>query len=60
MHWLLIHFVDSQMLISLQGRRVLITPNTKPGKEIISSLVKAVQGEVCSFLKLYMIRMFMS
>ncbi|KAF3943355.1 hypothetical protein CMV_030082 [Castanea mollissima] len=29
----------------LKGRRVLITPNTKPGKEIISSLVKAVQGE---------------
>nr|POE50222.1 pax-interacting protein 1 [Quercus suber] len=29
----------------LKGRRVLITPNTKPGKEIISSLVKAVKGE---------------
>ncbi|KAK7860435.1 pax-interacting protein 1 [Quercus suber] len=29
----------------LKGRRVLITPNTKPGKEIISSLVKAVEGE---------------
>ncbi|XP_027360304.1 uncharacterized protein LOC113868680 isoform X2 [Abrus precatorius] len=28
----------------LEGRRVLITPNTKPSKEIISSLVKAVQG----------------
>ncbi|PON80285.1 BRCT domain containing protein [Parasponia andersonii] len=29
----------------LQGLRVLITPNTKPGIEIISSLVKAVQGQ---------------
>ncbi|KAF5452405.1 hypothetical protein F2P56_027406 [Juglans regia] len=29
----------------LKGRRVLITPNTKPGKEIISNLVKAVQGQ---------------
>lgn len=29
----------------LQGRRVLITPKTKPGKEIISSLVKAVRGQ---------------
>lgn len=34
---------------SLQGSRVFITPNTKPGKEIISCLVKAVQGQVCSF-----------
>ncbi|KAE8076887.1 hypothetical protein FH972_015509 [Carpinus fangiana] len=30
----------------LKGRRVLVTPNTKPGKETISSLVKAVQGQV--------------
>lgn len=29
----------------LQGRKVLITPNTKPGKEIIASLVKAVDGQ---------------
>ncbi|KAF5736917.1 BRCT domain-containing DNA repair protein putative isoform 1 [Tripterygium wilfordii] len=29
----------------LQGQRVLITPNTQPGKEIISSLVKAVHGQ---------------
>ncbi|KAG6758851.1 hypothetical protein POTOM_035313 [Populus tomentosa] len=29
----------------LQGRRVLITPKTKPGKEIISSLVKGVRGQ---------------
>ncbi|KAG5236066.1 pax transcription activation domain interacting protein [Salix suchowensis] len=29
----------------LHGRRVLITPKTKPGKEIISSLVKAVHGQ---------------
>lgn len=29
----------------LKGRRVLITPNTKPGKETISSLIKAVQGQ---------------
>ncbi|XP_076891731.1 uncharacterized protein LOC143543250 [Bidens hawaiensis] len=28
----------------LKGYRVLITPNTKPGKEILSSLVKAVHG----------------
>ncbi|KAK9065584.1 hypothetical protein SSX86_014985 [Deinandra increscens subsp. villosa] len=28
----------------LKGQRVLITPNTKPGKEILSSLVKAVHG----------------
>uniref|UniRef100_A0A803NA45 BRCT domain-containing protein n=1 Tax=Chenopodium quinoa TaxID=63459 RepID=A0A803NA45_CHEQI len=29
----------------LQGKRVLITPNAKPGKEVISSLVKAVHGQ---------------
>lgn len=29
----------------LEGRRVLITPNTKPSKEIISSLVSAVHGQ---------------
>ncbi|XWS53687.1 hypothetical protein CRYUN_Cryun10bG0021900 [Craigia yunnanensis] len=29
----------------LQGRRVLITPNMKPGKEIISHLVTAVHGQ---------------
>ncbi|KAL0537948.1 hypothetical protein IC582_026940 [Cucumis melo] len=29
----------------LEGRRVLITPNTKPGIAIISSLVKAVKGQ---------------
>lgn len=29
----------------LQGRRVFITPNTKPGKEIIAALVKAVHGQ---------------
>ncbi|KAK7359648.1 hypothetical protein VNO77_01610 [Canavalia gladiata] len=29
----------------LKGRRVLITPNAKPSKEIISSLVRAVQGQ---------------
>lgn len=28
----------------LQGLKVLITPNTKPGKEILASLVKAVHG----------------
>ncbi|XP_071730422.1 uncharacterized protein [Rutidosis leptorrhynchoides] len=28
----------------LKGFKVLITPNTKPGKEILSSLVKAVHG----------------
>ncbi|XP_039029777.1 uncharacterized protein LOC120164084 isoform X1 [Hibiscus syriacus] len=30
----------------LQGQRVLITPNTKPGKETISRLVTAVHGQV--------------
>lgn len=30
----------------LKGHRVLITPNTKPGKEILSSLVKLVGGVV--------------
>ncbi|XP_048428065.1 uncharacterized protein LOC103943604 isoform X2 [Pyrus x bretschneideri] len=29
----------------LEGRKVFITPNTKPGKDIISSLVKAVRGQ---------------
>ncbi|CAH1423881.1 unnamed protein product [Lactuca virosa] len=29
-----------------KGHRVLITPNTKPGKEILASLVKAVGGVV--------------
>ncbi|XP_061991383.1 uncharacterized protein LOC133709607 [Rosa rugosa] len=29
----------------LKDRKVFITPNTKPGKEIISSLVKAVNGQ---------------
>ncbi|KAH0992856.1 hypothetical protein GBA52_004339 [Prunus armeniaca] len=29
----------------LQDRKVFITPNTKPGKEIISNLVKAVKGQ---------------
>ncbi|XP_039057803.1 uncharacterized protein LOC120201214 isoform X2 [Hibiscus syriacus] len=29
----------------LQGRRVLITPNTKPGKETISRLVTSVNGQ---------------
>ncbi|KAL6571554.1 hypothetical protein OROHE_003197 [Orobanche hederae] len=28
----------------LQGQKVLVTPNTKPGKDILSSLVKAVHG----------------
>lgn len=37
----------------LQGRRVLITPNAKPSKEIISGLVKAVQGQVCRFLSVF-------
>ncbi|KNA09244.1 hypothetical protein SOVF_154950 [Spinacia oleracea] len=29
----------------LEGKRVLITPNAKPGKEVILSLVKAVHGQ---------------
>jgi len=33
----------------VQGRRVLITPNVKPSKEIVSGLVKAVHGQVCCF-----------
>lgn len=32
----------------LQGLKVLVTPNTKPGKDIIANLVKAVQGLVRS------------
>lgn len=28
----------------LQGQKVFVTPNTKPGKDIITNLVKAVQG----------------
>ncbi|KAE9453224.1 hypothetical protein C3L33_14889, partial [Rhododendron williamsianum] len=28
----------------LQGQKVLITPNTKPGKEILANLVRAVHG----------------
>lgn len=30
----------------LQGRKVFITPNVKPDKEMITSLVKAVRGQV--------------
>ncbi|KAL8486294.1 hypothetical protein ACS0TY_022637 [Phlomoides rotata] len=30
----------------LQGQKVLVTPNTKPGKDILANLVKAVQGLV--------------
>ncbi|XP_058210195.1 uncharacterized protein LOC131322759 isoform X3 [Rhododendron vialii] len=30
----------------LQGQKVLITPNTKPCKELLASLVKAVHGQV--------------
>ncbi|XP_047158124.1 uncharacterized protein LOC124828787 isoform X1 [Vigna umbellata] len=30
----------------LKGRRVLITPNTKPSKEMISNLARAVHGQV--------------
>jgi len=48
------------MITSLQGRRVLVTPNTKPGKETISSLVKAVQGQVQSFAGYSIIHMFTS
>ncbi|KAJ4968999.1 hypothetical protein NE237_015700 [Protea cynaroides] len=29
----------------LQGKQVFITPNVKPGKEVIASLVKAVHGQ---------------
>ncbi|KAM7521529.1 hypothetical protein LguiA_011431 [Lonicera macranthoides] len=32
----------------LKGRRVFITTNVKPGKEIVETLVKAVCGQVCS------------
>ncbi|GAB4829706.1 hypothetical protein Ancab_019358 [Ancistrocladus abbreviatus] len=30
----------------LEGYRVYVTPNTKPGKEVIASLVKAAHGQV--------------
>ena len=33
--------------ISRQDKRVCITQNVKPNKEMITSLVKAVGGEVC-------------
>ncbi|KAF6176604.1 hypothetical protein GIB67_034466 [Kingdonia uniflora] len=33
----------------LKGKRVFITPNIKPGKELIASLVKAVQGQQLAF-----------
>ena len=33
----------------LQGQKVFITPNTKPGKEVLASLVKAVHGMVRMF-----------
>lgn len=36
-------------LTSLQGQKVLITPNTKPGKEILANLVRAVHGLVSCF-----------
>ena len=39
--------------LHLQGRKVLITLNTKPGKEIIASLVKAVNGQVCNPSRLF-------
>jgi len=31
-----------------QGRRVLITPNAKPSKELLKSLVVAAHGQVCN------------
>ncbi|KAL5219927.1 hypothetical protein ABZP36_024640 [Zizania latifolia] len=34
----------------LEGRRVLITPNAKPGKELLKSLVVAAHGKVCIWL----------
>lgn len=45
-------------IIYLQGHRVFITPNTKPGTEILAGLVKAVHGLVCSssFQLLYSIK----
>jgi hypothetical protein len=33
---------------SFQGRRVLITPNAKPSKELLKSLVVAAHGQVCN------------
>lgn len=46
-------------IIYLQGHRVFITPNTKPGTEILAGLVKAVHGLVCSssFQFLYNIKL---
>ncbi|XP_010244658.1 PREDICTED: uncharacterized protein LOC104588427 isoform X2 [Nelumbo nucifera] len=34
----------------LQGKRVFVTPNIKPSKEVVASLVRAVQGQKVSFL----------
>ncbi|KAM7260379.1 hypothetical protein ACFE04_016120 [Oxalis oulophora] len=39
------HFVTDSFQPLLVGRRVLVTPNTKPGVDTISSLVKAVGGQ---------------
>ncbi|KAL0367653.1 UNVERIFIED_CONTAM: hypothetical protein Sradi_3655400 [Sesamum radiatum] len=33
----------------LQGQKVLVTPNTKPGKDILANLVKAVHGLLLSY-----------
>lgn len=52
MHWL--GSVCNFTSLHLQGRKVLITPNTKPGKEIIASLVKAVDGQVCNPSRLFL------
>ncbi|KAM7463033.1 hypothetical protein LguiA_031154 [Lonicera macranthoides] len=41
------HHLDGDIIKQQKkGIRVLITPNTQPGKEILASLVKAVQGLV--------------
>lgn len=43
----LFHLDFHTLVEVMQGRRVLITPKTKPGKETISRLVTAVHGQVC-------------
>ncbi|MBA0585351.1 hypothetical protein Gorai_016131 [Gossypium raimondii] len=42
---LLFHLDFHTIVEAMQGRRVLITPKTKPGKETISRLVTAVHGQ---------------
>lgn len=48
-------FIEGSIFISflcisltcIQGKRVYITANVKPDRELVASLVKAVHGQVC-------------